>query len=217
MSVLDVQNYIIERVHKSIFEFTHEPKRERKGIPVTSIAFPCERARYYDIVYRGDKPFSLDVTNRLWIGKALHTTNILGAAQEVEISGAVGSELEDIVGVIDEYNQQAGIVLEKKTIARIPFSVLEHHKFQAYAYCVILKDLKLPVNYVAWLYVSIKPVTFKVFTEEFTEEIYTDTRMKMVERKEKLVKALESNLTPNREISEMCRYCSWYYKCMSED
>jgi len=213
VSLNELELFILERLHKRIYDYTFEERSE--GVHVSSLAFPCLRSAYFDQTVK-EKPFSMRACLRMWLGKVAHTTSLL-KNHELEIKWDGDGSGVPIVGTVDEYDQDLGLVREKKSIRRLPSAVLPHHEKQLLYYAVILTELGKPVRNLAWIYFTLSPVEFNVFSSNYDITKHSEIKAELLDRKRKLMVALERGWIPKREGMKepwICNYCSWWSHCM---
>lgn len=189
-------------LYKAIF--TELKGKERKGIHVTHIVYDCLRRAYYSLT-RGEA-FDLDSGLRMWIGKKLHETKLL---KEHELN----LEWNGITGSIDEYGD--GVVLEKKTTRNIPRDPYPHHIKQLEYYRVLLEENGRPVKKGVILYIDVNIPMCKEFPIEFRRPI-EEVKKEMAIKKRALEMTMKEKLLPQRNVSWLCRYCSFCSYCFTE-
>jgi len=109
-----------------------------------------------------------------------------------------------LVGTPDAFNDK--VVLEVKTVNRIPDHPYEHHVLQLNTYLNMLNyDLGLII------YISKKDGKVKIF------EVKRDTKkyLEILERAKKLHYHISKDIPPNPEPSHLCNYCEWKLWCNS--
>jgi len=108
-----------------------------------------------------------------------------------------------LAGTPDAYNDK--VVLEVKTVNRIPDHPYEHHVLQLNAYLNMLNmDLGLII------YICKRNGRIKIF------EVRRDTRkyLQVLERAKRLYYHISKDLPPDPEPSYLCNYCEWRLYCM---
>ena len=107
-----------------------------------------------------------------------------------------------LIGTPDAYNDK--VVLEVKTVNKIPDYPYEHHILQLNAYLNIL-------NYDSGLivYICKKDGRVKIY------EIRRDMRkyVQILERAKKLYYHISKDIPPEPEPSHLCNYCEWKLYC----
>jgi len=118
----------------------------------------------------------------------------------------VGLDVEDfrLVGHIDAYHPERGVVLEFKTVGRIPENPYESHLMQAQIYSSLVK-----ARYACIIYISRVDGKVKIF-----EAPHDRLALKWaVERAKMLKKALDTYEPPKREETPLCSNCGFKQIC----
>jgi len=182
----------------------HEPDEER--ISVTELSAECPRAVFFSRVF-GDYFTKLRNLIALVLGKKLHEISILGKEMEKPL------EWSGIKGVIDEYDPETGIVLEKKFVSRTPREPYEHHINQVKLYKLLLAKTGLPYSYFILWYFAFDnmedPVKIFIVPTPPVDAIEREALLK----REAMVFALKSGKIPQRKLSWYCKYCPFAKLC----
>lgn len=182
----------------------HVPSDER--ISVTELVSECPRAVFFSRVF-GNYFVRMRNIIALLLGKKLHEVSILGKEMEMKL------EWEGIVGVIDEYDPDTGLVLEKKFVSRTPKEPYEHHVKQLTYYKLLLAKNNLPYSFFVLWYFAFDnfedPVKIFVIPTPPVDSIEREAVLK----KEALTFALRSGKIPTRKMSWYCRYCPFAKLC----
>ena len=178
------------------------------GIEVTEITSECLRRSYYNRKF--GQVYESDSALRMFIGKAFHEVPIYGQ-HELKL------EWEGITGVIDEYDPQTGVLLEKKTTrGGLPKQPHSHHVRQVEAYAVLLTKNGYPFTDAYIVYFDVGEGSLRVFPVEFTRPIDL-IALELEERKRVYEKALREETPPPREPGWICDYCPWVRQCYLEE
>lgn len=190
---------------QAIVASLEEAKPPLEKINVTDLTFPCLRHAFYSKKFVSERRGSLTELMTLWIGTKLHETKI-SKQHEIEV------EYSNIYGRVDGYDD--GIILELKTTRKIPSQPLPHHVKQVNYYRVLLERNNYPVVFAVILYINIVDLTTKAFLVLFDRSL-EDTEKELINRKEKLLSALQSNVPPPPLPDEpwACDYCNFAYLC----
>lgn len=205
-----VEEFVFEKFYSALVR--EDLEEQEKHVPepdkvsVTEIVYACPRYSYLLRKY-GQEQSDMRSVIRTWIGRKLHETQIL-EYHELEL------EWENIRGIVDEY--EGGIAIEKKTIMKAPRSPLEHHIRQCEYYRVLLEENGYPVIGFAILYIPL--VQFDdIYVYDVTDKLRDiDTvKQEMIERRDKLLQAIQADQLPPRHTTWLCRYCNNFYRCFS--
>jgi len=197
-----------EEVLRSLIRYLESEPRPG-NIEVTSIASECLRRSYY---YKTlGNTYDLFGAIRMAVGKAFHEIPVYREGHEVKI------EWNGVTGVIDEYDEVRGILIEKKThsggLPRQPYS---HHVKQVEIYAAMLSANNKPLTAAFIVYFDVSQHTLRVFPVTFerpTEVVLAEIE----ERKRILQEALDSNTPPKRQVCWMCHgYCPFVQRCFNE-
>ena len=173
---------------------------EGKGIGVTNLVYDCLRRAYYTRTL--GEFYDLHTLILFWTGRKLHETQILKEHELV-------LEWEGIVGIVDEYEN--GTLLEKKTCVSLPRTPNDHHVKQVEYYKVLLEKHGKPVNEAYLLYIDINNKEIRTFKVNMRPSNIIEKEM--LERKEKLEKALKEGKPPERKVGWLCNYCNFASIC----
>jgi len=191
---------IVESIYSAMID-----EKERSGVYVTDICYDCLRFAYYLNKY-GEYKSRKDVIT-LFIGKAVHTIPVF-KVNELRL------EWNGIVGRIDDYDPERKILLEKKTCRKIPEKPLEHHVKQVEYYKVLMEENGYKVERCFIAYLDIYNSKLEVF--EVRSRASEIVKKEMLEKKEKLLRALLLSKPPERKVSWLCDYCPFFNICMRE-
>jgi len=190
-----------------------ESQRERK-YPVSKLVFGCPRMIYY--YFQTQYPtIDLKGSVRVWIGKKLHQTKILGddCHQELKLT------YNKLIGVIDEYKD--GFLLEKKTISHIPSGPLEHHIKQVEYYAYLLKKNNFPVIKASILYIDIYDLDVVSYEVKLREMNIIENEVEGICME--LEKYFSTSQLPPRKMQTWpnsknlkCHYCEFFGRCIRE-
>lgn len=185
--------------------FAELRRGERKGIHITHIVYDCLRRAYYSLTR--SEAFDLNSGLRMWVGKKLHETKIL---KEHELK----LEWNGIAGSVDEYGD--GVLLEKKTTRNIPTYPYPHHVRQLEYYRVLLEENGRKVDKGVILYIDVNTPQCKEFIINFRRSA-EEVKREMMMKKRALEMTMRDKILPQRNISWLCRYCSFCSYCFTED
>ena len=218
-----LMNRYLERVVKFLNTYEDEEAvktwKEKFGedvVSVTDIAAECLRVSYFNKKY--GQRLSLEKTNVLFLGKALHQLPLLDKRELV--LGWNG-----IVGVIDDYgelemNGRKYYVLIDKKFGEYNLSrktkANEHHIRQVLYYSVLLRENGFPVDKIFIMYVNPHERNGMPVFIEVKQPLYEAIKSEMLERRKILVRALRDGVPPPRNIGWMCRYCEWVQECFGD-
>lgn len=204
-------------------------EEHREGIHVSDLVYDCIRRAYYNKKYGNsieytsgeDIKTSGSLTEReimtFWIGKKIHELPIT-ALHETPI------EYKGVRGTFDEALTINGdfIIIDKKTVSKLPSRPYEHHKTQIKYYALMYwKTKNVKAKYGAVLYI-LKDTSMnndeivRVFVFPITDKDYEDTEVTFIERLTILKNALDKDIPPQRTPSFMCRYCPWQELCFRQ-
>ena len=180
-----------------------EKERSEIVFYVTEICYDCLRYAYYSATE--GRSYGMKDLITTFVGKAVHLVPIL-QKNELEVS------YRYIRGRVDDYEN--GVLLEKKTVRKIPDRPLEHHIRQVEYYKVLLEENGYPVNKIFIAYIDIANAKLEVFEVEprSSEEI----KREIDEKCQKLMKAVVLGKPPERKFSWLCSYCPFFDKCVRE-
>jgi CRISPR/Cas system-associated exonuclease Cas4 (RecB family) len=150
----------------------------------------------------------------LWNGVIKHEASKLLKMHEFEL------EWRGIRGQIDEYDDELGYIIEKKTTKDIPKTPYEHHVKQVLYYMVLLRENGYKVNKAEILYIARDGVeSFDIdLTPYFADtkgglSEYDKLRLEMLDKADKLRKFIKDKVLPPREIGWVCDYCDYRNYC----
>ena len=195
---------MIDEIKARIFNAMLEEK-ERKGLVfyVTEICYDCLRYAYYSV--KEGRKYGMKDLITTFIGKAIHLIPIL-EKNELEVS------YKCVRGRVDDYEN--GILLEKKTVRKIPDKPLEHHVKQVEYYKFLLEHNGFPVNKIFIAYLDVANSKLEVFEVKprSSEEIKREIDEKIV----KLMKAITLGKLPERKFGWLCNYCPFFERCIKD-
>lgn len=192
-------------IKERILESINKQNKRREGIHVTSLVYGCLRRSYYEQTV-GDGLFNLKTLLTFWIGRAIHMTPLL-KEHELQL------EFEGIVGTVDDFEPEEGLLIDKKTCKLIPKEAYSHHKKQIEYYIWLLKKNGHDVKKAYVLYIDIvnkKLELFPVFARNLDV-----IEKEILERKNMLLEALNNKEMPPRSMSWLCDYCSFSGRCFN--
>jgi CRISPR/Cas system-associated exonuclease Cas4 (RecB family) len=129
-------------------------------------------------------------------------------------------EWRGIRGHIDEYDDELGYLIEKKTVKELPRTPYEAHVKQVLYYMVLLRENGYKVNKAEILYIArdgvenfvVDLAPYYVETKGSLSE-YDKLRLEMLDKAERLKKFLKDKVLPPREIGWFCDYCDYRNYC----
>jgi CRISPR/Cas system-associated exonuclease Cas4 (RecB family) len=205
ISLKNLDQEIQERITSAIVGYLeeHPIKLGMDKVQVTEIASECLRRSYYMRVI--GQMYDSDSALRMFVGKAFHAVPIL-PEHEVIV------EWNNIVGMIDEYDAQMGILLEKKTHRGAVSKPYPYHVRQVEYYVTIMERVGKQVLFPYLAYFDVTTGAVSVFKVELTRA--TDlVAIEMQDRAKTLLEALQKKTPPPREVGWMCSYCPYLRNC----
>jgi len=201
----EAQDYgVLEAFYTAVFR---ECLEEHHPVSVTALVYDCLRRAYYNAVVPEE---IIDPAGkiRVWVGKKLHETRIF-PVHELEL------EWRGIHGRIDEYDPERKLLVDKKTTRKIPREPYEHHVKQLLFYKVLMEHNGYPVEKAAVLYIDVNSTDVVAYPVDLSTGFDMEAVEKeMLEKAEKLRKALKSGILPPRSMSWLCHYgCSFFSWC----
>ena len=185
-------------------------------IHVTDLVYDCLRRAYYEKT--DGQIASEDSALVLWIGKKLHETEFAGCEHEKELS--FSAEGVTIVGRADEVCRTGDgwyVVIDKKTCRRVPSSPYEHHVKQLEMYAAVLKYVYgYDVRAVAVLYIDVSNLESKVYVKSVSEMGLKAVLNEMLDKAQRLKKALEGEKPPEARPHWLCKYCPYWSRCIRD-
>lgn len=187
-------------------------------LSVTAMCFPCNRAAVYSLIIPPEqRGFSFSGLMRTWLGIMAHKTSILNKEMEMPV------EWEGIAGIVDEYDPDEKILLDKKITAWIPKEGARlHHIRQVEYYAVLLKKNNKPVEkaYVAY----IDPHKNKIKTHTVKIRPLPEIEREMLDKRDYIMESVRNGILPPRNVvpweeeglNLVCEYCSYISRCMRE-
>jgi CRISPR/Cas system-associated exonuclease Cas4 (RecB family) len=212
---------LLEKIYESINDEIIDVEKillGQKKFSVTMLINDCLRRAYYLLTI----PFDIvDPRGSVlrWIGKKLHETHFLGENSILELK----LEWNGIVGIIDEYDKDKKILLEKKTTRHIPKEPYPHHIKQLEYYVVIMEKNGYPVENSAIIYIDVNEGRIiPFFVQPRRLEVI---EAEMIERKRRLEEALSKADIPPRNIAFwdlksqtlICEYCPFFGLCFGRE
>jgi len=193
---------VLEAFYKAVFR---ECMEEHHPISVTALVYDCLRRAYYNAVVPEE---IIDPAGkiRVWIGKKLHETSIYPKS-EIELS------YRGVHGRVDEYDPSSKRIVDKKTTRRIPREPYEHHVKQLLFYKVLMERNGFPVEKATLLYIDVNSTDVAAYPIDLSGIDMEDVEMEMLDKAEKLRRALKSGILPPRSMSWLCHYCTYFSWC----
>lgn len=167
----------------------------------------CLRRAYYD---RNIPRARLDVHNVVMaIGNGIHyqLQELLrseGWRPEYEVSWDF--KKFKLIGHIDLYNPRENIVLELKTVNKVPDKPYDSHVIQVNTYLAMVRSRKGYIAYIA------RDGNIRVYKVSYDKELWE----KAVRRAFYLFYSLRDRKPPKPEQSFLCSYCPYKWKCFKE-
>jgi len=192
-----------------VYKWLLEAVKEKSRIPLDSVihvseVVGCLRKAYYT----RKNPLAIAPSNTVkLLGDTIHV-----ALQEVleregyEIEFEVGLNLGGfrLSGHVDAYHPEKGVVLEFKTVSKLPEAPYESHMRQAQIYAAMTRARHAYV-----IYISRSDGGVKVFNVPFNKGILKWA----VERAKALKQAIDNATPPPPERSPLCNYCDFKLEC----
>lgn len=193
---------VLEAFYTAIFK---ECKEKHHPISVTALVYDCLRRAFYNVVVPEE---IIDPSGkiRIWIGKKLHETPIY-QKNEVELS------YKGVHGRVDEYDPSTRRIVDKKTTRKIPREPYEHHVKQLLFYKVIMEKNGFPVDKATLLYIDVNTTDIASYPVDLSKINLDTVEKEMLDKANKLRKALLSGILPPRHMSWLCYYCSFFGWC----
>jgi len=208
---------VASEIKKSVVEaFREILRRELRPYDDNSVIHvgevcTCLRKAYYNRVY-GSKDLShLDENKVVILGLGLSThlaleevlrekgyraeEQILYKTNEVTLAGT-----PDLI-----FNH---IVLDIKTVNKIPPKPYDHHVKQVNAYIRMANAL---MGFI--VYICKRDGRIEICPVEYDEEMFKE----ILERAKVLKECLEKRIPPPKEVGFMCNYCEWEEKCVKDE
>lgn len=129
---------------------------------------------------------------------------LAGMGFEPEFEVAVKRDGIKLVGHIDAYHPDENVVLELKTVRRVPKEPYRSHRFQAEIYGAIVEASEIYI-----IYISRNDGDVKVFKTSWSE----NTLDFAVKRAKLLSDCLDKREPPMREPSHLCDFCPFKLEC----
>lgn len=217
MQSQSLRNRILEQFHLALArEAELEGKLHERGKPfVTGLTSECLRYCYYELTCPN---IIMDPRSaiRVWIGRQLHKTPILGGVVEMEL------EYEGVVGRIDEIKD--GVLIEKKIVRRIPRQPFPHHVKQVEYYWLLCQKNNIHVKEAAIIYIDVGSAEVGVFQIELAKSL-DEVEKELLQKRDAILKCLNMGILPPRKVATwdetthtlICQYCEFYGLCMRED
>jgi len=136
----------------------------------------------------------------------------LGFQVEKEVSVQVHTSAGAFrfVGTIDLY--RSDMIVELKTVNKIPDRPYEHHLRQIICYQAMAGAESGEITPACIVYICKKDGHIKVFQVKYDSRVYSE----MLERAVRLYTCLRKDVLPEPERSHLCKYCEFQFRC-SED
>ena len=216
-------------VIKTVFmqKIIKDLEEDRSGIHVSDLVYSCLRRSFFNIKFGsrieyedvdGEIKSSGALTEReimtFWIGKKIHELPITQLHEiPVEYMGVKGT-FDEALWIDDNF-----IILDKKTVSKLPSRPYEHHKTQIMYYALMYWKTKgVKAKYGAVVYI-LKDTSVgndeivRVFVFPITDKDYNEIEITLKSRLAILKKALKDDVPPPRVPTFMCRYCHWQELC----
>jgi len=178
----------------------------RPNVIYVTEASQCLRKSFYD--RKSMRPI-LDVRNViLTFGNGVHyqLQKLLegeGWSSEVEASWDLGRF--KLVGHADLYHPRENVVLEVKTVGKVPSKPYNQHVTQLNAYLSMLKAGKGYIIYIG------RDGQVKVYNVKPDKKLWSQT----IKRAFKLYYSLQEGKPPQPEFSPLCFHCPFKWSCFS--
>jgi len=206
----EVREYVLEKTYEAFVRFLNRDRNQHRPEPnkiyVTELAKECPRSVMFGRVF-GDYFLQLKDLVVLMLGELIHSVPILESGHEVEI------EWEGIRGRIDEYDEEKGILIEKKTTRKLPSSPYPHHVKQLQIYMFMLTKLEKPVRHMFLWYFDLTNPDDPVRVFRVEPQISLNFEQELLMKRDALIFALKSGKIPPRKITWYCRYCKYAHLC----
>lgn len=196
-------------INKStVYEWLKEAVKQRNEFDNNTIhvseVTQCLRKSYYQRI--SAKKFT-GVEAVILIGAQLHESlqNVIrryGFRTEFQV--AVKENGVKLVGHIDAYHPEAGVVLEFKTVDKIPEKCYTSHYLQANAYHFMGLAEATYIIYISRSRGDVEVRRIKPSMRKYEE---------LIKRAKILSEALNNNRPPYPEPSHTCNYCPFKYRC----
>ena len=210
----EVKQFVLEKTYEAIVRYLNRDRDKHKPsndiIYVTELAKDCPRSVFFGRVF-GNYFLQLKDIVMLCLGELVHSVPILENGHEVEI------EWEGIRGRIDEYDEELGIMIEKKTTRKLPSSPYPHHVKQLQIYAFMLSKLGKPLRYMFLWYFDLTNPDDPVRVFRVEPQFGLSMEQELLTRRDALVFALKSGRIPPRHIGWFCRYCKYAHMCFMSD
>jgi len=215
-----------ELIEKFFVALREESKTHPLGrISVTLLAFPCLRRAALELM-SPEATINPSGLIKTWVGTMCHKTSVLRAENEIELEWPKGDGEVPIYGKVDEYDPVRGVLLEKKSTRHSFREPPQHYLKQVQYYRVLLEENGRPVREAWIMLVNIDDGRIQVFPVEL-EDIEA-VKAEMLERRDKILKALEAGILPPRQMgfwesddpskqSLVCLYCRLFHLCLVSD
>lgn len=171
-----------------------------------SEASACLRRSYYERVY-GRRLTELQLVSIL-IGSGVHRQLqelLRGKGWRTEVEVRQRLEGFMLVGHVDAYKPDEGVVLEIKTVSRAPDRPYREHARQINSYLVMTGARTGYLIYIAM------NGAVRVFHEVPSKRLWNE----VVERALYLHHCLRRGRLPQAERSALCMFCAWRWECMN--
>jgi len=116
----------------------------------------------------------------------------------------------DFIGTIDLY--RSDMIVELKTVNKIPERPYEHHLRQVICYQAMCSGTSGEILPAYIVYICKRDGRVKIFQVKYEADVYSE----MLERAVRLYMCLRKDVLPEPERSHLCKYCEFQFRC-SED
>jgi len=191
---------------KKLIERTSRVVYDSNAIHVSEVS-GCLRKAFYE---RKTVRPTLDVRNVIMaIGNGVHW-QLQELLKEEGWKSEVKTEWDlkkfKLIGHIDLFNPEENIVLELKTIGRVPERPYLPHLRQINAYLIMIKARKGYLVYIG------KNGAIRVFDVKFDRKLWRKT----IKRAFHLWYCLQENRPPKPEFSGLCSFCEFKWRCYNQ-
>lgn len=201
--VMVIDERLVNNWFRRLIERGQRVVLDNNTIHVSEVSGCLRRAYYERLVPKA----TLDVRNIIMaIGNGIHyqLQDLLredGWQSEVEVK--YDFKKFKLVGHVDLYYPEEGIVAELKTTSKIPERPYDQHVIQVNAYLIMSKARKGYIIYIG------KDGRVKVFNIRFDKKLWNQT----VKRAFYLWHCLQEKRSPKPERSFLCNLCVYRWKC----
>jgi len=198
-----IDEYFVEQLfHDAICKYISQRRKPDK-IHVTDLVHECLRFSYF--LHKELPKWKMSEAISLWIGQVIHEFKLGLKYHEFEV------EWNGIVGYVDEYDPDLGLVIEKKTCKELPRAPYEQHVKQVEYYYYLLKKNNYKVNDIFILYIDVANNDIRVFRVIPRDLLIIEKEI--LEKANLLKSFLEANTPPPPIATRFCRVCPFYVLC----